>query len=111
MVEHPSGPALHAVLEGSVHVADAAPVNVVRLEAQVARALRGHVAPLRRGQEAVKAVWSLRPVEKRKKKRRENGEKTCQIGFFSVTKAGCLQPVEKKKAKKTCQSGFFPLTA
>lgn len=55
VIEHPSGTALHPVLEGGVHVADAAPVDVVRLQTQVPRALGRHVAPLRGCQEAVKA--------------------------------------------------------
>ncbi len=55
VVKHTRGAALHPVLERGVHVPDAAPVDVVRLEPQVPRALGGDVAPLRGRQEPVQA--------------------------------------------------------
>lgn len=56
MVEHPSSAALHSILEGGVHAADPAPVDIVRLEAEVSSALGCHVAALSGGQKAVQAA-------------------------------------------------------
>lgn len=56
VVEHPRRAAFHAVLEGAVHVANAAPVHVVWLEGKITVALWGYVTALSGCQEPVQAV-------------------------------------------------------
>lgn len=54
VIKHPCCPALHAILEGRVHVPNSAPVDIVRLEAEVVHPLRSDLAPLGRRQKSVK---------------------------------------------------------